>query len=400
MRILVLNYEFPPVGGGGGRAAEDICRGLARMGHDVRVQTSLVRGLPRVESRDGYVIHRSWAMRRRADRCSVPEMFAYAVTNFLPSLRHAVTWKPDLIHVHFAVPSGAVGLIVSLLTGVPYVLSTQLGDVPGGVPEQTDHLFNYLKPFTVPIWRRAAAVTVPAEHIRELAVQAYHVSVETVPNSVDPEQVRQSSGQAGHPRRLIFAGRFNPQKNLIFLLDLLKRIADLDWRMDMLGDGPMMNEVRTAITRLGLNGKVTLRGWVTPEEVENLMAESDVLVLPSLSEGMPVVGLRALAAGLAIAGSAIGGITDLVQDGVNGVLFPSDDLNAAEKALREMLSSDDLLASMKRAGRSAAERFDLDQVAQTYERIFVDVLTRETGGRPGRRQGNSEVAPRSDTRGT
>jgi len=396
MRILVLNYEFPPVGGGGGRAAEDICRGLARMGHDVRVQTSLVKGLPRLELRDGYEIYRSWAMRRRADRCSVPEMFAWVVTNFLPSLRHAVTWKPDLIHVHFAVPTGAVGLIVSLLTGVPYVLSTQLGDVPGGVPEQTDHLFKILKPFTGPIWRRAAAVTVPAEHIRELAVQAYHVPVETVPNSVDLNQVRQSPSRPGPLRRLIFAGRFNPQKNLIFLTDLLKRIADLDWRLDMCGDGPMMEEVKAAITSGGLDARVKLRGWVAPEEVEQLMAESDVLVLPSLSEGMPVVGLRALAAGLAIAGSRVGGITDLVEDRVNGVLFPPDDLDAAEEALREMLSSDDLLASMKKAARSLAERFDLQRVAETYEEIFLDVLAKKSGGRPEKPQENSAVALRSD----
>jgi len=100
MRILVLNYEFPPVGGGGGRVAEDICIGLAKIGHEVRVQTAHWNGLPRVEQKDGYTIFRSWSLRRHAHTCSVGEMGAFIVTNLLPALKHAVTWKPQVIHVH------------------------------------------------------------------------------------------------------------------------------------------------------------------------------------------------------------------------------------------------------------------------------------------------------------
>jgi len=77
-------------------------------------------------------------------------------------------------------------------------------------------------------------------------------------------------------------------------------------------------------------------------------------------------------------------------------LFPPDDLDAAEEALREMLSSDDLLASMKKAARSLAERFDLQRVAETYEEIFLDVLAKKSGGRPEKPQENSAVALRSD----
>ena len=90
MKILVLNYEFPPVGGGGGKVAEDICRMLAQKGHQVRVQTSHVKGLPKHEQRDGYDVFRSFSFRRHLDHCSVYEMGAYLLTNLFPALKHVL----------------------------------------------------------------------------------------------------------------------------------------------------------------------------------------------------------------------------------------------------------------------------------------------------------------------
>jgi glycosyltransferase involved in cell wall biosynthesis len=372
VRILVLNYEFPPVGGGGGRVAEDICIGLAKNGHSVRVQTAHFKGLPKVERKDGYTIYRSWSLRRNAHTCSVWEMAAYLVTNLIPSLKHAFVWKPDVIHVHFAVPTGVLGWVVSRVTGIPYVLSTQLGDVPGGVPDQTDHLFRLVKPLTKPIWKDAAAVTVPSEHIRRLALSSYGRPIETVPNGMDLDSVAQSPAEPHNPKRLVFAGRFNPQKNLLFLVKVLERISDLPWEMEMLGDGPLRDRVVEAVKVAGLENRVHFRGWVEPETVESVMSSSDILFLPSLSEGLPVVGVRALASGLAIVGSNVGGIDDCVENSVNGFLCPVNDVDAFEAAFRKMLTSDDLLAAMKRESRVLAENFDIRSVVARFETMFQD----------------------------
>lgn len=374
MRILVLNYEFPPVGGGGGRVAEDICRVLAERGHDVRVQTAHVKGLPRFEERDGYRIFRTPSLRRRADRCTLWEMGFFLVLNLLPSVQHAITWKPDVVHVHFAVPTGVLGWLINLAAGIPYVLTAHLGDVPGGVPEQTDRIFKMIKPLTVPIWRRAAAVTAVSEYIRKLALRSYDVPIKTIHNGIDLDKCKQSPLTPHHPPRLVFAGRFNPQKNLLFLIDILERVSDLDWEMDLLGDGPLMNAMKARILETGLTKRVRLHGWVAPDRVEQTMSRSDILLLPSVSEGMPVVGVRALGHGLAILGSDIGGIADVVQIGVNGYLCPVNNEDAFEKALRDMLTSDGLLWAMKRESRCLARRFDLHRVVQRYEQIFEAVV--------------------------
>jgi glycosyltransferase involved in cell wall biosynthesis len=279
-------------------------------------------------------------------------------------------WHPDVIHVHFAVPTGALGWMVSVVTGTPYVLTTQLGDIPGGVPDQTDRVFTFIKPLTVPIWNRAAAITAPSDHIAELAQQSYDVEIETIANGIDLGTVKQSPLGPHSPRRLVFAGRFNPQKNLLFLIDLLERVSDLDWEMDMLGDGPLMEPVRARIHSAGLTDRIRMPGWVDPERVETTMSGSDILVLPSLSEGLPIVGTRALGTGLALLASDIGGNRDVVRHGVNGFLCDLTDIDSFENALRRLLMSDELLVNMKRESRRLAEKFDVHAIGSRFERIF------------------------------
>ena len=369
MRILVLNYEFPPLGGGGGQIAADFCRYLASFGHEVQVQTSSHPSLSRLEVRDGYTIIRSFALRRRLHTCTVPEMAFYLILTLVPTLKHVYAFKPDVIHVHFAVPTGVIAWIIHRLTGIPYVLSVYLGDVPGGVPEQTDHLFRWIKPLTIPIWKAAAAIIVPATHIQSLAWQHYKVPAEIIPNGLDYVPAGVLPHVPSAPFRLVFAGRLSIQKNPLSLLESLSQVNHLPWRLDIFGDGPLMAAAQNLATQLGLDSKVFFHGWITSQQVQTFMKKSDILVLPSLSEGLPVVGMQALAAGLAIIGSDVGGIRDLVQSGKNGFLVPVNDKSAFAAQLNSMLDPEVLFA-MKRTSLQLAANFDLATLARRLENIL------------------------------
>ncbi len=371
MRILVLNYEFPPIGGGGGRFAADLCRHLTRFGHQLRVQTSRFRGLPHKEVHEGYEIYRTWSGRHQAHTCTVPEMGYYLAANLIPALRHAASWRPQVINVHFAVPTGVLAWIIRQTTGIPYVLSAQLGDVPGGVPVQTDHLFRWLKPFTVPIWRDAAAVTVPSDEVAELVQRAYGLPAHVIPNGVELEALNPLPPQVHTPIRLVFVGRFSPQKNLIFLLEVLEKLRDLDWRLDLVGDGPLRGELEDLTRRQDLASRVQFHGWVTPEAATDIMRHSDMLVLPSLSEGLPLVGLQALGLGLALATSDHRSLKDLVQDGVNGFTCSVTEVEAFAQRLRDLVANPPVLLAMRRASRKLAPRFEAGRVARQMESLLL-----------------------------
>ncbi len=378
MRILVLNYEFPPIGGGGGRFAADLCRHWARFGHEVRVQTSGFRGLPGREPREGYSIQRTWAGRLRAHACTVPEMALFLAANLMPTLRQAVSWRPQVVNVHFAVPTGVLAWIVRRLVGIPYVLSAQLGDIPGGVPVQTDHLFRWLKPFTVPIWREAAFATVPSEEVAGLVRRAYGLEPRVIPNGVEMEDLNPLPPRVHTPVRLVFVGRFSPQKNLPFLFEVLKQLRHLDWRLDLAGDGPLRGELERLAGQEEMAGRVHFHGWVAPETATAILRESDILVMPSLSEGLPLVGLQALGLGLALAVSDHRSFAGLVVDGLNGFTCPVTDAGTFAGRLGELIAAPDRLLAMRRASRKLAPRFEAGRVA----RLMEELLLAAAGGNP------------------
>src|SRR5919106_399093 len=155
MRILVLNHEFPPIGGGGGRAAEDICRGLTKWGHQIKVLTAHLGGLPYEEERDGYAIVRLSSLRTQPYKAGFLSMAAYILVGLWMGRRLIRSFQPEVIHAHFAVPGGALAWALSRLTGIPYVLTIHLGDVPGGVHDKTRDWFRWIYPFTRRIWSDA-----------------------------------------------------------------------------------------------------------------------------------------------------------------------------------------------------------------------------------------------------
>jgi len=374
MRILVLNHEFPPVGGGGGRAAEDICRGLAKCGHEIKVLTAHINGLPRQEVRDGYTIVRLSSLRTQPYKASFLSLAAYVLAGLWIGRRLIRSFKPEVLHAHFAVPGGALAWALSRLSGIPYVLTVHLGDVPGGVPEKTRGWFRWIYPFTNRIWRDANRIVAVSEFTRQLALKKYSVKIQVIPNGVDLDAVQPNLVHLNEPPRIVFAGRFMAQKNPLQLVQTLSELKKLNWQCVMIGDGPLMQDVKRAVTAFNLDDRFQFTGWIDPQDVLHWFDSSDILFMPSRSEGLPVVGVQALAKGLAIVASHVGGFVDLVDNNKNGYLIRQEDGSEFSTSLLGLLSDSNRLLSFRNASLEKARYFEINQVVQQYENLFQSVL--------------------------
>jgi L-malate glycosyltransferase len=377
MRILVVIHEFPPIGGGGGRAAYDICTTLARRGHEITVLTAHMRGLPLEETQNGMKIVRVPSFRTETFRATFGVMLTYVLAGLTAGLHLIRLHRPDIIHAHFAVPSGSLAWMLSVVTRIPYILTVHLGDVPGGVPEKTNAWFRWLKPFTYPIWNRAKKVIAVSQFTRQLALTNYKVAIDVIPNGADVKHLAPAEVKINQPPRLVFAGRFVAQKNTLAIIQILSQLKDLDWRCAMLGDGPLFEEVRQEIRRHGLEDRFELPGWITPQEVLQWFSKSDILFMPSLSEGLPVVGVQALAKGLALVVSDIGGFKDLVDEEQNGYLIECHDIFDFESKLRLLLTDPQRLYQYRLQSLQKSLSFDNEDIGRSYEDIF-DSLVGET----------------------
>lgn len=376
MKILVLCYEYPPIGGGGGRVAKTVAEALVQRGHEVRVQTAALGLDSEREQIGGVDVHRTASGRSVPDTCRVHEMGLYCATSFFPTLRHIREWRPDVIHAHFAMPTGMLAWAAHRVTKVPYVLTAHLGDVPGGVPDQTDKLFRLIGPVAKAVWKNAAATTAVSSFVQRLASESYQRDVERVLNGIDLTGTP-APAPSGDVPRIVFVGRFNPQKCPDFLIDVLAKLATKSWQATLIGDGPVMPVVRKKIEQYQLTDRVTLTGWLDGASVEQLVREADIFVMPSTSEGLPVAAIEALKQGLAIAASDIPGVMDIVTNGVNGLLLPVQDLSAWSDGLDALLDNRDRLTAFKQASSQKAHDFDLGDVVDQYEAILISAANRQ-----------------------
>jgi L-malate glycosyltransferase len=371
MRILVLNHEFPPIGGGGGRAAEDICRELSKRGYEIKVLTAHIKGLPHEEERDGYQVIRLPSLRTQSYKAGFLSMGAYILAGLWTGRRLIRKFKPEVIHAHFAVPAGGLAWALSRMTGIPYVLTVHLGDVPGGVPEKTGGWFRWIYPFTRSIWRNASRIVAVSEFTKQLALKKYDVKIQVIPNGVDLSTVQPSQIHLNQPPRIVFAGRFMAQKNPLQVVQTLNGLKQLQWQCVMIGDGPLMQGVKRAVAESDLEDRFQFTGWIDPQDVLNWFDRSDILFMPSRSEGLPVVGVQALAKGLAIVASQVGGFADLVDNNKNGYLIQREDKAKFSTSLQDLLSDSTRLLSFRNASLEKAKCFEIKQVVEEYENVFL-----------------------------
>jgi glycosyltransferase involved in cell wall biosynthesis len=164
-------------------------------------------------------------------------------------------------------------------------------------------------------------------------------------------------------------GRLSIQKNPLLAIQVLDLVKDLPWHFEVIGEGPLSESMRNLVRSCALEDRVTFSGWLAGEEVSKRLGMADVLLMTSTSEGLPMAGIEALRHGLAIVGSRIGGLSDVIDDGVNG-LFCDLMSHAFAQSLRSILTDGDSLVRMRRASLSKALAFNLPDRVRDYEALL------------------------------
>lgn len=166
------------------------------------------------------------------------------------------------------------------------------------------------------------------------------------------------------PVRLLYLGWLEREKGVEELLTAVGLLSpDADFTLDIVGDGSYADAARNAVPA-EIADRVRFRGWLQGEAVESVLADSDVLVLPSWAEGLPNAMIEAMAAGLAVVTTPVGGIPDHISDGREGLLVPPRDANLLALALGRIVGDDELRKRLALAGHAlAARRFSSERAA-------------------------------------
>ena len=375
MRILMLNYEFPPIGGGGGYVTYYLARNMARQGHEVYLITSQFQDLPKDEEMDGFLVHRVQVLRKRADVCQVHEMFSYVASAGLYSLKFVRQFQPDIVQVFFGIPSGPIGWLLNRVYGLPYVVFLGGRDVPRPNPDPPYYrlLYGVLAPAIKSIWNHAIRVVACSDGLRQLALKfAPKAQISVIPDGIDLTKFRPVQREV-EPEvvRILTIGRLIPRKGMQFLLRALPDIiqnAKRDFEIEIVGDGPYREELVNLATKLKVSHKLNFVGTVPYENLAKRYQEADIFALCSLAEGMPLVVLEAMASGLPIVASRVQGIEDLVDE--NGYLFKPGDWHSLAAKLVPLINDGQKRIEMGRKSINRVQKYDWENIANAYLEIY------------------------------
>ena len=372
MNILLINSEYPPVGGGAGNASANLSRHLASLGHRVTVVTARFRGLPNVETRDGVTVCRVPALRRRQDRSGALEQLAFIVSASFWAIGFARRCKPDVTLAFFGLPSGAVAWMLNRLFRIPYIVSLRGGDVPGFRPYDFKLFHKLIAPFLPVIWRGASAVVANSRGLRDLALAFdSRIEIQIIPNGVEIAEYAGGTREWS-PARILSVGRVVHQKGLDLALRALAQAKDLDWHWRIAGDGPQLDALQSLARELGISERVSFLGWQTREQLSKLNRQSNLFLFPSRHEGMPNAVLEAMEGGLPVIATRIAGNEELVVDGKTGLLVETENVDELRDAVRKLICDPALCEQMGFASRQRVEQdYTWQKCAESYQAILA-----------------------------
>ena len=373
MKVLLVNYEFPPLGGGASNATWFIGKSLVKLGHEVSVLTSGWGALKGWSHESGMEIDRLSTGRRQKDCSGNMEKLLFLLIALVKLHKIVKDKQTQGIIVFFTIPCGPLGWVAKRIYGIPYVISLRGGDVPGLVPE-ISWIHSLIKPVRRASLKSAIAVVANSEGLRRLSEEFDPISVRVISNGVDTEFFYPLPPREVRNFRFLFVGRFQSQKNLFFLLENIVQISDKcsnPFTVMLVGDGPLKDEVIKHAGILGIGNRFEWVGWCDKLELRKLYQNADCFINPSLYEGMPNTVLEAMACGLPVIASNVIGNLDLVCNGETGYLFDLERPDDFQKFLIDLLEDPDKAKRFGIAGRQRVEaEFSWLRVANEYVELF------------------------------
>lgn len=382
MHLLIVNFEFPPIGGGGANATRYLARELVRRGHAVDILTSRAFGLPAHETVDGAQVYRVPVRRRWLDFCSVREMATFLLSAPPKALQLASRKRYDLVHVFFGVPCGPIGWLLKRTHHLPYLIRMGGGDIPGFKPHGYERHYRWVTPVVRRLWEDAGALVVVSADL-EARVRQVHPGLQTapevIPNGVDTDEFfPPTSPRADGSVTVLTVARLISRKRVDVLLAAAGRLRErtaTPFRLEVVGDGVDRRFLESFAATLRLSDIVRFRGKVSHEALAPLYREADVFALTSVAEGMPNVLLEALATGLPLLATDTGGSLELIVPGANGYIVPRGGVAALAAHLKELVEQPALRARFGAESRERAHQFSWATVAQRTEALYHRLLT-------------------------
>ena len=344
------------------------------LGCEVTVLTAVPRWMSPIDRIPGVTVHAV----RLADLSGLLRAQVGVAPQVVPKAREIASLiRPHVLFAHgLHFQSSIAAAMLQQSTRLPLVTASHTAEL--------DHLHQPIRTFTALyeatigryILRRSARVIASSDSVSQhlLSLGVPPSRIEHVAYGVDVERFRPRSQPTSTPEAplVMFVGRQIPNKGPQVLLDALLRLnrEGIGFRADFLSDGPLRTTLDKRANDNGLANSVRFTGYVP--DVAARMSQADIIVRPSFTEGMPLSLIEAMASGVCVVASNIGGNSDLVRNGDNGMLFTAGDSLELAGILRKLIQDPVLRRRLAKAGYETAQTYSWEKCANETARVLLD----------------------------
>jgi glycosyltransferase involved in cell wall biosynthesis len=328
MKILVLNYEYPPLGGGAGVITQHISEGLARLGHKITVITTWFENLPEKEEQDNLKIIRLKSKRKFTYRSNVLEMLSWVKFSKRFLVNFLIENSFDLCFANFAIPGGIVALYLKNKYNIPYAIISHGHDIPWFCKKEMFWYHLVLFPIIKNICKKSELNFVQTGEMktnidRFLGKKQASKNI-IIANGCDTQQFFPETTRQSSLFKIIFSGRLVKQKDPFTFLNAVKLLSkkNIQYTATVFGDGPLRKSMEKFVKGNQLMEVVRFAGWVSKQKLAEEYRSADVFVQTSIHEAMSIAIMEALSSGTYVFCTSVGINSDLIYDGVSGEIIP------------------------------------------------------------------------------
>lgn len=340
MKILILNYEYPPLGGGAGNITKQLAENFAKQQHKVIVVTTWYNGLHELNNDlENLEIIRLKSKRKYLHSSNPLEMFSWMRESLKFLSVYLKDNNIDICLANFSIPGGYVARKIKSKFNIPYCVLSHGHDIPWYYKRQMFFYHMVLYFIIKSICKKSLLNFVQTEFMKN-NIDKFLGKRMTNKNIIISNGVYLTDeviyDRKDEPFTVIFVGRFVKQKDPLTILKALKRLKkmDINFRLFLIGDGPMRGQMEKFVDKNKLDNAI-FTGWVSQTEVQKYYQKSHVMVTPSLAEGMSVANMEALSAGVFLIATPVSGNKEMLSCFNNGTLIDSGNYNEIANQLQK-----------------------------------------------------------------
>jgi L-malate glycosyltransferase len=382
MRVLFLNYEYPPLGGGAATASSNILREFSKI-HDLKVDlvtSSHDEAFHLEHVGERISIHKLPIGKNEKNLHfqSQKDLLVYSWKACWYSQKLIKQNNYSLTHSFFSVPCGFLSLLFKFQYKIPYVISLRGADVPG-YAERFSCVYNFLKPLIKLIWKKSDAVVSNSQGLKELALKSSpNQKIKVIYNGTDILNFRPDEKAKNSEKFIITLGgtRVTSRKGIKYLIEAVRKLSSRYPQIcvTIIGEGSEKESLESLAEKMEISDKINFLGRIEYKKIASYYQEASVFVLPSLNEGMSNAMLEALASGLPILATDTGGTKELVKDGENGFIIKTKDSDDIADKIEILIKDKKLCQKMGEKSREKAESMSWNNVASEYIGIYKSIV--------------------------